>query len=103
MAQGLSFESFAAVIDTHRDTLYEWANKHPDFSDAKKRGFDKNLLWWEKTHNDNIMLPKHMSFNSTGWIFNMKNRHGWRDKVEVENKNIELTLNYSLDESDDEH
>lgn len=101
MAEGLSFESFAGEIDVCEDTLYEWANKHPEFSEAKKRAFPKNRLWWEKAGRGGLWGTKNEVFNSTVWIFNMKNRHGWRDRVEVENKNIELTLNYSLDESDD--
>lgn len=41
MAKGMPYETFAAVIDTHRDTLYEWEKKHKEFSDAKKIAREK--------------------------------------------------------------
>jgi hypothetical protein len=92
MKGGLSFESFAALADVNRDTLYEWVKVHPEFSDAKKRGTDLNLIWWERIGRaamlghagkdaDGKPIPL-KNFNATLWIFNMKNRHGWRDKQE---------------------
>ena len=41
MAAGLSFESFAAVIEVSRFVLYDWCKVHDEFLDAKKVGFDK--------------------------------------------------------------
>lgn len=38
MRRGKTFESFAGKLDVCRDTLYEWMRRHPDFSDARKRG-----------------------------------------------------------------
>jgi hypothetical protein len=92
MTAGLSFESFAAVIGVNRDTLYAWCDAHSEFSDAKKRGDAASLLWWEKigkaamigqamtTHDGKLISFN--NFNATIWIFNMKNRHGWRDRRE---------------------
>lgn len=87
MAQGFSFESFAAIVDTHRDTLYEWCKVHESFSDAKKRGRDKSLIWWEKVGMIGMGIPSKngpqlKNFSSAMWIFTMKNRHGYSDKVE---------------------
>jgi hypothetical protein len=90
MASGLSYLSFAAVVNVNEDTLYEWEKVHPSFSEAKRDGFSRNRLFWEKlgvdyiTHQDSKFgsSPK---LNSTVWIFNMKNRfpREWRDRVEV--------------------
>lgn len=103
MASGLSYESFAGVISTHRDTLYAWEKakdekgelKYPEFSDAKKEGSEKNLLYWEKVGHDGLWDETHYdektgkptykkALNSTVWIFSMKNRHRWKDRQEVE-------------------
>jgi ligand-binding SRPBCC domain-containing protein len=102
MASGLSYESFAGVIGTHRDTLYKWEAakdekgefKYPEFFDAKKEGSAKNLLYWEKVgheglwdtteYNDDGKPIYKKSLNSTVWIFSMKNRHKWKDRQEVE-------------------
>jgi transposase len=80
MAEGYSFESFAAVINVNRDTLYEWASVHVEFSDAKKRAFEKNLKWMEdQAVNQMIQDTKGAQLNTTLWIFLMKARHGLRD------------------------
>jgi len=65
----------------NQDTLYEWDKVHPDFSEAKKIGFERSRLTWEKIGLD---LAKTGTGNATAFIFNMKNRFKkeWRDKVE---------------------
>lgn len=82
MAEGFSFETFAATIDTHRDTLYEWCKVHPNFSDAKRTGTDKCQAYFEKLGKA-AMLGKIDGFSSAVWIFSMKNRFRWQDKVEI--------------------
>ncbi len=47
MAGGNSFETFGVGIGTHRGTLYNWEDEHAEFLDAKKRGIDANLVFWE--------------------------------------------------------
>lgn len=82
MAQGYSKEATAAKLGIAKDTLYAWDKKHTEFSDAIKEGEIKSLLFWEKTGMAG-MLGKLPGFNSTAWIFNMKNRHKWADKQET--------------------
>lgn len=81
MSEGLSFESFAGTIGTHRDTLYEWCKVHEKFSDAKKQGRDISLLWWEKIGRAAV-AGKVAGFSAAAWIFSMKNKHMWVDKTE---------------------
>jgi hypothetical protein len=85
MDEGLSFESFAGVIDVCTDTLYKWSDEdceqfHEDFFEAKKCAFAKNLLWWEREGIRGLWSSREGSFNSSNYIFQMKNRHKWRDK-----------------------
>ena len=89
MASGLSFETFAGVISVSRDTIYEWANKFKDFSDAKKIATPKRNLFVEKMYNSaaigrvihdkdgNPMKPSAQMM--TFWT---KNTLGWSEKVE---------------------
>ena len=81
MKQGLSFESFAAVIKVNQDTLHEWARRHKEFSEAKKIAFEENRLVWEKMGIAG-MMGRTPGFNATVWIFNMKNRFKWVDRTE---------------------
>lgn len=82
MSKGFSFQSFAAIADVHLDTLYEWAKVHPEFSEAKNVAFQKNLLFWEQEGIKGLWGSEKERFNSTVWIFNMKNRHRWRDRYD---------------------
>jgi len=121
MTKGYSFESFAAITDTCKDTLYEWVKVHIEFSDAKKRATDKSRLFWEKVGIENIVNIETMekdesgnfnavktSLNSAAWIFNMKNRFkdDWKDKHETELSGnvgtviMPVPINSDLEEND---
>ena len=81
MAKGLSFESFAGVVHTTFKTLYNWADDHPDFLQAKQIGTSLSKLRWEQRGIDG-MTEK--GFNTGLWYINMKNRFGWHDNVKVQ-------------------
>jgi hypothetical protein len=113
MKAGYSFESFAGSIGVNRDTLYEWAKVNPEFSDAKKIGTEAGRLFWETKGIEGLFSTTERcgdqgsskSINATIWIFNMKNRFGWRDKQPDEEEESSspkgpLVLSYSL--SDEE-
>lgn len=48
MAKGYSLGAFAGIIGVARNTLDEWAQRHPEFLGALRRGHAKRLLQWEK-------------------------------------------------------
>lgn len=102
MAQGMSYESFAATCDTHRDTLYNWEKVHKEFLDAKREGNEKRLAFYEKLGFEG-MTGKHEKFSAAMWIFYMKNVHKWTDRQEVkaQNTNIETKVDLkNLSESE---
>lgn len=87
MSKGLSWESFAGKLGVCRQTLYAWAKAHPEFLNARQHGIDANLLFWEEQGNMGLWQdeggPK---LNASIWMFNMKARHHWRDRAEIEVK-----------------
>ena len=98
MSQGFSFESFAATIKVHRDTLYEWCKTHSQFSDAKKIGKDASLFWWEQLGRG--LATGKLKGNVASWIFSMKNHHNWTDKNETTlSSNDQVKIEYHLNES----
>lgn len=112
MNKGYSFETFGAVIDVNPDTLFEWAKKHKDFSEAKHLAFNKCRLFWEKAgiegmqnqtyRKGNVSITK--SLNAHIWSMNLRARFKeWRnvDKPEVtttENVASKLVINMPKDE-----
>lgn len=82
MAQGFSFESFGAVIDTAEQTLHNWLIDFPEFLEAKREAFTKSRMFWEQI---GVTQAKTGVGNSTAFVFNMKNRFPkeWRDKQDL--------------------
>ncbi len=89
MAKGLSKEAVAGHLRISKQTLYNWAEEHPEFLDAINEGELASLYFWEKL---GVMgaAGKVVNFNATAWVFNMKNRAGWRDKIE-QTANVNMT------------
>jgi len=102
MSQGLSYESFSAVVGTSRSTLYNWEKDFPEFLDAKKIGVECSQLFWEKIGLAQAVGDKdYGKGNCASWIFNMKNRFNWTDKQEVatpEDNRKQFKLSYSVDD-----
>ena len=86
MAEGLSKEACAGELKINKDTLYEWIKKYPEFSDSIKEGEALSLAFWERLGIEGTS-GKLIGFNSSSWIFNMKNRAHWRDKPVDEDVN----------------
>jgi len=91
MSKGYSLEAFAGHVNTTISSVYRWL-KHPDlgdFREAKNIGEGKQREFWEQVGRLGLM-GKIKGFNTSVWIFNMKNRYGWSDKrVDDETKEFE--------------
>lgn len=87
MCEGFSFESFAHIAGVTVDCLYKWEKKHPDFLYAKKRGRAGMLYHYEKILKERRIIEKDGDrLNNGSFIWEMKNKLGWSDKVQVEQK-----------------
>jgi transposase len=83
MNDGFSFESFAGKVGNHHRTLYDWAEAHPEFLQAKRRGEDLARIWWEGTLKRIAVTNEG---NATATIFALKNKFPaeWRDRQQHE-------------------
>ena len=79
MSQGYSITAFAGSIQVSRQTVYQWAEDHPEFSDALNVARSAAALWWENRLRD---VAEKGEGNATAAIFGLKNRAAdeWRDK-----------------------
>jgi transposase-like protein len=89
---GLPMEQLAVALGVHRDTLYEWMELYPEFSDAVKKGRDEF---------DTVEVEKSLFYKATvtkdtvAQIFWLKNRNPrrWRDKQDLEHSgNIKIEV-----------
>lgn len=110
MAKGLSFESFAGRVGVSRRVLYDWLDSHEEFLHAKEIGIEKSLLKWEIAGVRGHFVEKvrdeesHSGYRTdklqiipSVWIFNMKNRFGWRDRQKDETEVVVNNLSSLTD------
>jgi len=84
MGEGMAFQTFGATLTPpcSRATLYLWEEAYPEFKTAKQIGLDASELFWDKIGIGGI-AGRIKGFNASAWIFTRKNRHGWRDHMEI--------------------
>lgn len=85
---GLTDEQIAEKLGIHISTLYDYKNKHDEFSEVLKKG--KEVIDYEV---EKALLDKALSGDTTAQIFWLKNRKPkqWRDKQVIEsNSTIEI-------------
>ena len=78
--QGYSMKSWP---EAHDDTVRTYMERYPEDFDKEmiETAQRESLLFWEKAGIAG-MMGKIPFFSAASWIFNMKNRAGWTDKVD---------------------
>ena len=98
MARGKSFESFGAYANCGVSTLYDWVDRHEEFSEAKSIGELKSLDHWEEIAS---AAAFEKSYNAAIIIYTMKCRfrkYGWADSEKIQQQiNIDSGKAQTLD------
>ncbi len=83
------FSSFADEIGVCRDTLYEWASKHAEFSYSmrKAKGLQEDLF---------LACALNGVHQPIVSIFTLKNRFGWTDRQEFDVKGSALAISMTV-------
>jgi len=83
MATGLSLAASAAELGIHRQRVYEWMDRHPEFADTVKLAQAKRQLFLERR-----LLSAEIGPVVTSTIFALKNAgpEDWREKQEIDQK-----------------
>jgi transposase len=79
---GQSVAEVCVELGIAKDTFYNWQKAHKEFSDAIKKGLELSEAWWERLGRR--AANGKQQINPTVWIFNMKNRFGWRDQQSID-------------------
>ena len=88
---GKSATWMAAQLGVHRDTLYEWAKVHDDFSDAFMRARHLAQAWWEDQGQSGLFIP---GFNGSVWAKNMGARFKdeWGESSKIDHTSSDGTM-----------
>lgn len=79
---GASTVDMSSTIGVVRQTMYNWAEVHPDFMDALTRARELSQVWWEKAGRDGMGADK---FNSAVWAKMVGARFAdYQDRSKVE-------------------
>jgi hypothetical protein len=83
--QGKSIAWMASELEVNKDTIYEWARVHPEFSVALACARAHSQRWWEDAGQAGMDKP---GFGASVWSRSMAARfpEDWR-----ENKGVELS------------
>lgn len=84
LAKGLSLDCFSALS---KETIFSYCEKYPD--EFNKEELQQSVRdgrdWWENIGRS--QANGSCMGNSRTWYYNMSNRYGWRDKVDIESDN----------------
>lgn len=87
---GASDVELRVELGISENLWYRWIAEDEEFCQTVKECKQLCCVWWEK--HGRKMAAGTAEGNSTVWIFNMKNRFGWKDKIETEHSgSIALT------------
>lgn len=87
MAKGAGMKELAHYLGVSRQTIYTWCDAthkqyHRPFAEAVELGRELSEAWWMR-FGRLAMMGRVRAAAPAWWIFNMKNRFGWKDRVEV--------------------
>lgn len=78
-AQGLTMQQLADALGIGLSTIYEKQEDYPEFIEAIKSGRAKGIATIT-----NALFQKAKDGDNVSMIFYLKNRAGWKDKLETE-------------------
>jgi len=91
MSKGLSYESFGAVVNVGKTTMYDWEGRHPEWKEAKGVAFNKAQIFLEqrlvaKISGNDVKGLNVKAIDTTLLIFALKTRfhETYGDKTKLE-------------------
>ena len=82
-SKGLSIIQVAAEFNVSRDTIYEWAKVHPEFSDTLSTGIAKAEAFWETILQGGASGANEQPVNQGLLSLIMKCRYHWTETKDI--------------------
>lgn len=80
---GESLAEVCCELDICKESYYKACDISPKFSYSDKRGKQLSEGWWAKLGRAGAAGK--VQIQATTWMFNMKNRFNWADKIDQSN------------------
>ncbi len=80
---GYSFTQMAHDLGTVRQTLMEWAERHPAFADSLIYAREAAMTWWETQSQKGLWAGKDYNDRVMKFIMTNQHRDHYRERVEV--------------------
>lgn len=80
--RGESVSEVCVALSLSKETFYRWVEEHPEFSNAYKAGLARSEAWWSRLGRAGA--AGFVDIQPATWVFNMKNRFSWTDRIETE-------------------
>lgn len=87
----------AGALGVRYKTLNDWYNNNQDFRNALNEALMHSEAWWIKKLRKNLVLDKNEKFNTTGWIFFMKNAFKWRNEETLIQEDQNINHNHKVE------
>lgn len=94
--EGASDVELRLELNISDDLWYRWIDEEPEFSRTIKKARMLCQVWWEQQGRK--MVTGEVQGNVTSWIFNMKNRFGWTDRVQQDNISTDGSIQLSWED-----
>lgn len=97
-SEGQDVSVILVELGIARSTFYKWIKKYPEFKEAYEMGREHSKAYcteigWDLVHG------KIKKGNTAAWIFMMKNKFNWQDKVEVDTASDRVTIEEMISET----
>lgn len=91
-SEGQDVAEVTAKLGITHETFKKWVREKPEFADAYAKGKALSKAWWltlgRESAKGNVDAPP------SYWVFNMKNKFGWRDNPPEEQRDAApVTIN----------
>lgn len=87
---GGSFAKMRVLLGINASAWGTLLTDSEEFRCAISAAKEASIVWWEDLGQG--LASGKVDGNATSWIFNMKNRAGWRDQVQVDNTSSDGTM-----------
>lgn len=86
-AGGESVPEVAAKLNICKTSFYKATKISTEFMNSYKRGLSLSEAWWSRLGR--VGAAGKIDIQPTTWIFNMKNRFGWKDRIETMDNSVD--------------